>query len=404
MNKEILFYVTVAIFIMYIAYFANYVKKLNAAVKYAYYMQNECNGHALEMETQRSIMNGSIYDLKILRKAVFRTSVVIICILGAAFYGIIGYELIEQYNSSKITYSNTMISVLNVFSYKFYVCALMILFTTAILFVTYSDQMYSGNKDYKIALNNTVQLFTGTVFPYGLINTPADLEGYNSATGEAMTSPHLAAEMTAAADAVRENAVTIGIAGGDGTDAEITAASDQMRTNMAADAAATVQSEQGPDMTIPYLKILIDRITQVNNMTSTLEGIMYYNTQLLNNNQLELLKYVDFKNDMPMIQNILGISELISNDTLYRMSDYNSFNPLYDSHVDTYYTGRGSILIDSKLEVGLLNLQFLALFIFATIFYMIFHGFAKIYTLATLAVASLILMFGLLLLQLIWRR
>lgn len=399
-EPKYLYYGNLIIYVLYfilIIVFTKYVYDLDYSVKYATYMENECDGTVIEKYTMRYITNNEIIQnrkFKSIKVFIYLFSFILILLfIGISFLEYIGQSNLEfipiniifgSYLSGCISYSNI---------------------STKYIYQTHKIDFYKSTNNNDIY--NSKDDITGILdsFDYDMWFKVTEINFSNSIFKEKVNN-----------------------------DLELNA-----NTHLS-----------------KYLKILLKRIARYENFSSINDSILYYNECIDKKNYNNLIEYIDFKNDRDKL--ILAISSLNENNifilnqfnkesdlnnadinlkdylliylnklnddmglqeynsidnkltilnnhiengeynylinvivdgfnneitrdkliklkwqyiyVLSRYADYNTGNILYDSQVDRYYTGNNDYLLaNSKFEVNILNMKFFVVFLIATIGY-----------------------------------
>lgn len=371
------------LFIIITIYFINYVYNLDSVNKYATYMQNECDGQVIEQYTMRYITYNYIDTQNVKTQQTVIRALSILLLLGFLilhglilfFRTIIPIEIYEK------------LFTFNVIGYI--VLAANISYITTELKNVFN--IYNQITDYKKIMTDTKIILSDSIFKNKILNDLQlnDYTPIHSYLKILLKRKSLYENLNSINDAIIEYNESIDKNNYDNLIKYIdfkTDRNDLVVAYIYSCSSNILIPDQYPretDLnnaeynTRSYLLMLIQKMAddpyfniQSRDMNYKLE---IFNDLLSNNQKREYI--VDrigetFKDQMGRLH--LTNLNYINIENFYKLADYNYGNILYNSEIDTYYTGNNEyVLVNSKYEIHVLNMKFYLVFLLAFIGFII---------------------------------
>lgn len=388
MDPKYIIYANIILFILFILitiYFINYVYNLDYVNKYATYMENECDGAVIEQYTMRYITYTEINNdsIKLKQNVIISSSIILFCAIVVIHVSIF---LLKEFMPRE-TY--VILFTLNFVAYMY--LAGNILYIAGEL--ENRNNSYNQLTDYNKIITDA-EIYLGDSIFKNKINNDLQLNDY--------TPVHSYLKILLKRKSLYENLPSINDA--------IVDFNESIRKNDFKNLMKYIDYKNDRNaLILAYIYtrdnnlFLLDQIkTQddLNNIRNNnfkryvnqfivklatdpylkLESRdMNYKLEIFNNliqneeyDYLFSKLYESFSDDSESLNlNQINYSNL---QTFYTLANYNYGNILYNSDVDTYYTGNNQyLLVNSKFEIHVLNMKFYLIFLLAFIGFVIFR-------------------------------
>jgi len=421
--------------------FINYVQKLDYYIKYATYMQHECDNQiTLEKYTMRSIMFNNKDSLSIKKGAFYYTSIILVVylvILFAIIFSKIFLKITSDYHPDTIPIQiliPILIGLLNIFIFVMTYNYINIINNLDIYGTTISQiegelksYIFTGpipiTSDIASLFNDSTPLLKYEKILLNRITRIEKLSSFNDAItnfNNAINTnnmqyiinyidfyndqSYLLQIYIAYTLSTKGNASAVGSSGANGglgiysifepiPDTYV-GAGNGIKLLQNANGTGTGNENGNLPGSLAYVCIIIQRVivskmgnlqeTNDTNFSNTVDAVITdynnsFNYLMTNGVNTEggagpayYASFIDYTNDLPLIYNIESIDQTIRN--IKTLSDYNNVNILYDTYVDTHYTGRNYTPYNSNFETGVLNMKFMGLIVLALLLYIVFRS------------------------------
>ena len=367
------------LFIIITIYFINYVYNLDSVNKYATYMQNECDGQVIEQYTMRYITYNYIDTQNVRTKQTVIRTLSILLLLGFLilhglilfFRTIIPVEIYEK------------LFFFNILGYIFLGGNISYITTE----LKNSFNIYNQITEYKKIMTDAKIVLSNSIFKNKILNDLQlhDYTPIHSYLQILLKRKSLYENLNSINDAIIEYNECIDKNNFDNLIKYI-----DFKTDRDSLVVAYIYSRPR-NILIPgqyptetelntaeynmksYLLRLIQMIASDPYFNIESRQMNYkleiFNDLLSNNNNREYIvdKIRESFNDQESKLYLTAL-DYINLEIFYKLADYNYGNILYNSEIDTYYTGNNEyVLVNSKYEIHVLNMKFYLVFLIAFI-------------------------------------
>ena len=386
------------LFILITLYYINYVYGLDSNNKYATYMENECDGKVIEQYTMRYISCKYIDTDSIRSQQKFIKIFSILLLIAYIVFIILLISFRIILDSEIVT---TLLLLNGLIS--FYLLG-------NILFIrNENNTMYSQLISYKKTFTDVQTILGNSIFTINVLDDLQlnDYTPVNTYLKTLLKRKSLYENLNSINDAIIDYNESIKkhnyedlikyIDFKNDRDALILAYIDTCDNNIFRLNQFNKESDlNSADSNVQaYMAVFIEKLAKdpyLNIQNRDMDyKLQVFNNFIENENYTYLFDKLKESIEYDPEMRLLSALNYANLQVFYKLADYNYGNILYNSTVDTYYTGNNDyVLINSKYEVHVLNMKFYLLFLMA------FIGFLLIRLLifkGTLNVRSLILLF-----------